>query len=412
MTHKRYIDQPLTVTFTAQVLEAHIHDANSARVILDETYFYPTGGGQAHDRGTLNGQDVLDVYQEAGQVVHVIAGEPPQEQVDGVIDWTYRLRTASAHTAQHILSASALQVLDADTLAVKMNAYGASTVDIDRAQLTPDQIDAVQALTNQMIQDNRAVLSHIVPSDSSRLIDLRRPVKTDKVYGDVRLVEIADFDLSACAGAHVPHTGMIGLLKILKSENYKGGSRLHFVVGQEALTHYNLTHQVLETVSNMLSCGVEQVPELVEKLQAERATFARQVSEQAQALLAHDAQALLQKTSHPHLILTDGERSPDDLRTLAHHLLADSAVQVVVFLQLNDDAITLIVASDEANTYDANALLQAILTPFGGRGGGRTNYAQGVIKAYDDLSTIYATVKAQLPDSVSLMRAGQNWLMR
>ncbi|MEO1289926.1 MAG: hypothetical protein AAFV93_19390, partial [Chloroflexota bacterium] len=153
-----------------------------------------------------------------------------------LIDATNRRRNMSAHTGQHMLSAIALRDLQTETVAVRINAFGLSTVDLAIADLTQEKIDSLETSVNVEIRANHPVYSRFVSPNSPELDQLRRAVKLDKVAGDVRLVEIETVDLSACAGTHVPFTGMLGMLKILKVENYKGGSRIHFAVGDEALT--------------------------------------------------------------------------------------------------------------------------------------------------------------------------------
>lgn len=236
MTIKHYFDEPLIFEFTANVIDATNNADNTSNIILNETYFYPTGGGQSHDIGTLNGQAMIDVRKERETVIHVVEGDILAGQVIGLIDATNRRRNMSAHTGQHMLSAIALRDLQTETVAVRINAFGLSTVDLAIADLTQEKIDSLETSVNVEIRANHPVYSRFVSPNSPELDQLRRAVKLDKVAGDVRLVEIETVDLSACAGTHVPFTGMLGMLKILKVENYKGGSRIHFAVGDEALT--------------------------------------------------------------------------------------------------------------------------------------------------------------------------------
>src|SRR5690606_5298178 len=165
-----------------------------------------------HDKGTLDGKEIIDIRKEDEAVIHVIQGEPATGDIRCNIDKAHRWGNMSAHTGQHILSAACLRELEAETLAVKMNATGLSTVDVSLAELTQEQIDSIELLANTIITENRAIKSYFVAPDSPKLEKLRRAVKFDKVTGDVRLVEIENFDLSACAGTHFPCTGTLGML--------------------------------------------------------------------------------------------------------------------------------------------------------------------------------------------------------
>ena len=386
MTTKHYFAEPLVFEFTAQVISTEKNEDGTSTIILDETYFYPEGGGQSADKGTVNNHKILNIYKEGNTVFHVIEGELTETQVTGKIDAEYRRRNMAAHTGQHSLSAAFLRELNAGTLAVKMNAYGLSTVDIDCADLTEVQINTVENLANTVITENRAVKSYFVSPDSPKLDELRRAVKFDKVSGDVRLVEIENFDLSACAGTHFPFTGMLGLLKILKTENYKGGSRIHFAVGQEALVQFRLYQQTIDTTSNLLSSGIEQIPELVEKLQSERSDLAKKVAAQSEQLLSYEAQEIIENAPGDAIKLSFENRDNGDLRTLANLLTAEC--KVVAIANKSGEDVTLIVASAEDSDAHAGNLLRAILAEFDGRGGGRDNYAQGVLKNFSDVTAL------------------------
>jgi len=391
VTLKRYFIQPLVFEFTATVLEATINDDGTSNVILDQTYFYPTGGGQSHDLGTLGNATIVDVRKDDETIIHVIDGQPITGDVKGVVDGAYRKGNMAAHTGQHILSAICLKELAADTLAVRMNATGLSTVDISVAELSQAQIERIEDQVNQIIQENRPVKSTFVAPDSPQLEKLRRSVKFDKVTGDVRLVDIEGVDLSACAGTHLPTTGMLGLLKILKVDNYKGGSRLHFAAGAAALAQFRMYHQTLDAVSNQLSSGIEQVLPLVEKLQSERTDLNKRIAAQTQTLIGYEASDILKAADTSMIKLRFDNRDNNELKTLANHLTQADNIIVIIANQNGLDC-TLIVATSETVTTHAGNTLRAIVEHFGGRGGGRENYAQGVLKDFSDISALMTTV--------------------
>lgn len=397
MTIKRYFDEALTFEFTATVIEAISNENGTSNIILDETYFYPEGGGQSADKGTLGKCQVLDVRKEGETIIHIVEGEPLSGEVQAQIDEDFRLRNMSAHTGQHILSAILLRELNAETLAVKMNAKGLSTVDVSLSNLPGKQILAVENLSNVIIRENREIKSYFVAPDSPQLEKLRRAVKFDKVTGDVRLVEIDNLDLSACAGTHFPRTGMLGLLKIFKIENYKGGSRIHFAVGQEALTQIQSYQHVVDSVSTLLSSGANQVYELVEKLQSERSELSKQVTEQKEKLLAYESQAILENNADAGVIkLVFENYTNDDLRIMANYLREGENSQIAIVNQTGDDTMLIIATSDDSDVHAGN-ILRAILAEFDGRGGGRDNYAQGILKGFDDVAGLMSAIDKHLP---------------
>lgn len=396
MTEKLYFDEPLRFDFTATVLEVLPEANGTSLVILDKTYFYPTGGGQSCDKGRLGGLPVLDVRSEDGRVLHQVQGNPPLGEVQGQIDSAYRLRNMQAHTGQHILSAAFLNIFDAPTLAVKMNAEGLSTVDIDKADLSAVQLDEVENLCNQIIMENRAVKSSFVAPDAPKLEELRRAVKFEKVTGDVRLVEIEDFDLVACAGTHFPSTGHLGILKIIKVENYKGGSRLYFAVGYEALAHFRQEHRSLESLSASLSAAFEALPALVQKLQAERQELSKQVETMRERLLRYEmAELLANATKHGDFHLIKAfyeERNGDELRVLGTLISQETQMLAVLVNRSGADVTVMLAASADTGLHAGN-MLKALLAKFDGKGGGRETYAQGVLKNFaEDIASLMQAV--------------------
>lgn len=394
MTIKRYFNESLIFKFTARVQECFHQEDGTSHIILDQTYFYPTGGGQSHDKGWINGLEILDLRKEDETVIHVINGEV-SGKVECQIDADYRIANMQAHTGQHILSAAFLRTFEADTLAVKMNAYSPSTVDFNLGDLSLEQIRAVEHLANQVIMEDHPIKSYFVSPDSPKLDELRRAVKFEKVTGDVRLVEIEDFDLSACAGTHFPSTGMLGMLKILKADNYKGGSRVHFAVGYQALEQFRHYHQALEDVSNLLSSSTGDVYTLVEKLQNERQDLEKQVKALREQALSYESIELLSKAENlANLKLVKAsfeERSNDELRVLGNLLSSGNKVAAVLLNRNSDDLTIVVCASDESGVHAGNTL-KAIVTQFDGRGGGRENYAQGVLKNFADTDELIETI--------------------
>jgi alanyl-tRNA synthetase len=394
-----YYDNPLTFEFTATVLDVQPQDKGLFHVRLDKTYFYPTGGGQSHDTGWIDGKPVVDVRKEDGIIIHVVQGEINTGDIQAQVDKNRRLRNMQAHSGQHLLSAAFVNELQAETVAVKMSPDAPSTIDVTLGDLTDAQIEAVETLSNQVIMENRPIKSYFLAPDDSKLDELRRAVKFEKVSGDVRIVEIVDWDMSACAGTHVPATGMLGMLKILKVENYKGGSRVHFAVGLQALDYFRHVQQVATDVSSLLSAGTNDVFNLVQKLQEERQILSKQVAELNESLLQHEKSVLLNTA-----IAIDGIRlvkaqfenqSGDTLKTLGNLLRTEAGVVGVLVNRQGDNVAVAVCTADDAGVHAGN-LLKAILADFDGRGGGSESFAQGVCKGLADMGVLLASVETKV----------------
>jgi alanyl-tRNA synthetase len=403
VTELLYFDNPLIFEFVTTVVGVIPQDKGLYHVVLDRSYFYPTGGGQSHDTGWIDGQPVIDVLKDDGSVIHVVQGEPNPGVVQAQIDKNRRLRNMQAHSGQHLLSAAFVRALEAETVAVKMSPDAPSTVDVTVGELTTAQIEAVETLSNQVIMENRPIQSYFLAPDDPKLDDLRRAVKFDKVAGDVRIVEIEDWDMSACAGTHVPFTGMLGSLKIIKVENYKGGSRVHFVVGLGALDHFRHVHQVATDVSNLLSAGTGDVVSLVQKLQDERQVLSKQVATMQESLLQFEKLELLnqaQSIGKIRLVQTVFDDKPNDALKTLGNLVREEAETVGVFVNRQGDNVGVAVCASADSGVHAGNLLKALLADFDGRGGGGEPFAQGMVKGLSDTSTLVASIEAKVREAI------------
>jgi alanyl-tRNA synthetase len=393
MTEKAYFAEPLVLSFQATIQAVSTRADDMVDVVMDRTFFYPTGGGQSHDTGTINGLPVLDVRSENGAVLHAVRGSIAAGSAICQIDRAHRFGNMFAHTGQHILSAAFVHVLQAETVAVKMNAAGTSTVDIALGNLSPEQIEQVETQANAVIMENREIRSYFVSATDPRLDELRRAVKFEKVSGDVRLVEIMDWDVSACAGTHFPTTGMLGLLRIVKAENYKGGSRIYFVAGTQALEFIRRYQNLLDQTAATLSSAPDDVPMLVAKLLTEKQELTRQISAQRETLLRFERDQLLAQAVPVSTIqlatAAFHARGAEDLRVLANQL-AEHPDAVAVLVNQQGEQLSVTISAAAGTGIHAGNLLKAVLESFGGRGGGRDTYAQGACQGTDPTSVLNA----------------------
>ncbi len=235
MTHRIYYTDALQTTFEATVLSSSPLGAGASsqsKVTLDTTAFYPTSGGQPFDMGSLGGRAVLDVVDgEDGVITHVGDGPlEPGQAVAGVIDWPRRFDHMQQHTGQHVLSAAFERTCAARTESFHL---GTTTCTIDLArEVTPAEIAGAEDLASQVVFEDRPVQVRFASETEAAAMPLR---KEPARGGTLRLVDVKDFDLSACGGTHVSHTGQIGLIAVTGWERFKGGTRVAFVCGQRAL---------------------------------------------------------------------------------------------------------------------------------------------------------------------------------
>jgi alanyl-tRNA synthetase len=386
VTERLYYADPCLRAFDTTVVEAREVDGHPA-VVLAETAFYPTSGGQPHDTGMLNGVPVVDVFvDDDGRVVHVLSAQLPGERVHGEIDWPRRFDHMQQHTGQHLLSAVLEDLYGFHTVSVHFG-QDASTLDLDASGITPDQVAAAEARANLVVTENRPV--SIGFEDAAAAAGLRKP--SDRA-GPLRIVTIHELDRSACGGTHVRATGEIGAILIRKVERVRKAVRLEFLCGTRAVRRARADQELLARLAAQYSAAPDELPALVE---AQRAELKDAVAgrREADAQLDRYRAAELYAGTAPDAaglrrIVVREERGIDRLRGLAQAVVA---LPRAVFVGVAASPPGLLVAASEDSGRDAGAMLRSALAPAGGRGGGTPRLAQGTVGA-DALESVLEAV--------------------
>jgi alanyl-tRNA synthetase len=390
-----YYDNSYLRTFEARVTTRRMWDGRLA-IALDCTAFYPEGGGQPGDHGTLNGVPVLDTQaDDAGEVWHILQSPLDSDTVQGEIDWTRRFDLMQQHHGQHLLSAAFEQALAASTLSVHMGEE-LCTVDLQHPLFSNEQIAQVEALVNQMVWANVPIHTRFVTPQELQTIPLRKP---PKVHQRVRVVSAGPFDHSACGGTHPCRTGEVGSVVIRRWERYKAGTRVEFVCGDRAVRDYAMRRDLLLQLAGTLHVGLAELPATVMRVQAAQERQ-RKALEDAQArLVGYEAQALLQAAERiddvPVVVQAFDDRMIDSLRLLARHIAEGGGVAL---LGLRADKAQFIFTRGASVPYDMRAALTAATAMVGGRGGGKPEAAQGggpdVARLDQALRAAVATLKS------------------
>jgi alanyl-tRNA synthetase len=364
-------------------------DGERYRVVLDQTAFYPTSGGQPFDTGRLGAARVVEVADGPDEsVVHVTTAPlRPGERVQGEIDWARRFDHMQQHTGQHVLSAVFAARAGAVTTSFHLGAETA-TIDLDR-DLTTDAIARVEAGANQVVWDNRIVRVRFVSHEEALSLPLRKPHAR---IGEVRLVDIDACDLSACGGTHVPATGMIGMIAVTASERFKGGTRVTFVCGGRALRSHAMFRDIVLQSTRVLSVAPGEVVAGLERLQAEGRALNRTVrglhDELAQSRAA-DLRATAETLGRYRVVIrADAEGDAAGLKALA--VAVTSAPGLVAVFAGAGQPVPLVVARSADVDLDAAALVREAVAVLGGRGGGRPEAAQAGVSAPSDRVLAFA----------------------
>lgn len=377
-----YYTDPYLDTFTASVVDTLILDGRRA-VVLDQTAFYPTSGGQPFDTGYLDEVRVVDVVDlEDRGVAHVLErGLERTNALTARIDWPRRFDHMQQHTGQHVLSAAFDRLHGARTESFHL---GSESCTIDFAvTLAPDTLTAAEDAANRVVWEDRPVRVRFVSEDEAAALPLR---KEPARGGLLRVVEVEGFDLSACGGTHVARTGGIGVIAVLGAERFKGGTRVEFVCGGRALARFRQLRDVVAASVRRLSVLPAELPAAIERQQAELRNQNQTVRTLQQRLVRHEAAALASRASVHGGARLVAERvdafDAPGLKALAG-AITGRAGHVAVLLGTGAP-VPIVVARAADVTLDAAAVLRALTGRFGGKGGGRPELAQGGLSGDGD----------------------------
>jgi alanyl-tRNA synthetase len=376
VTERLYYTEPYRTSFDAKVLTAQEVDGK-LHVTLDQTAFYPTSGGQPFDTGTLGGAAVVDVIdREDGSIAHVVSGTlRPGEVVRGEIDWARRFDHMQQHTGQHVLSAAFDRLFGVRTESFHMGQLSA-TIDLAR-EVSPAEMVKAEDDANRVVWENRPVTIRFASAAEAAALPLR---KESLRGGDLRLIDVHDYDLSACGGTHVERAGAIGVIAIGSSEKFKGGSRVEFLCGGRALQRLRTWRGALADAQKHLSVPPTELATSIERLQSDGKALQRTLRAFQEKLATHEAQSLLARATNTATRVVIAEALDGwDAQGLKSIAVAATAAQpnALVALFTATSPAQLVVARGSQATGDADAILKQLSAEFGGKGGGKPDLAQG-----------------------------------
>jgi alanyl-tRNA synthetase len=370
MTQRLYYTEPYRRSFDATVVSVEPVEDRS-HVVLDQTAFYPTSGGQPFDTGTLGGAAVVDVIdREDGNIAHVIGGAlKPGEVVTGEVDWHRRFDHMQQHTGQHVLSAAFDRLFGVRTESFHMGQQSA-TIDLAR-EVTAAEIAKAEDDANRVVWEDRPVSVRFASAAEAAAMGMR---KESARTGMLRLIDVSDYDLSACGGTHVERTGAIGVIAIGGWEKWRGGSRVEFLCGNRALQRLRLWRDSLSAMQKHLSVPPVEMAATIERMQEEARGSQRVMRAFQEKLAAHEARALLTNGS-PVVAVIEGWDA-HGIKSIAAAAVAANPDAVVVLFTASSPAQVVIARGANA-TVDAGALLKQLAAKCGGKGGGKPDLAQG-----------------------------------
>lgn len=373
-TERLYYTDSYLREFSAKVVRAG-DDPKGWRVYLDRTAFYPESGGQPSDRGQLAGIPLLDVVDEGEEIAHVLAHRPEGTAVEGKIDWQRRFDHMQQHTGQHILSAAFERSAGYKTVSFHLGAESA-TIDLDSDRVGAKQIEAAEELANSVVFENRPVTVSFRSLADLQELGLRKPTERE---GEIRLVEIKEFDLSACGGTHVSRTGGVGNINVRKVERGKGLTRVEFVCGGRALERARQDFRILSESAKSFSTGFENVPEMIAKQARELREAGKSLQKLEEELAEFDAARLWQQAPDRNGVrvvrrifeFSEVRRA----KPTAHAVSRQPGGVALIGVKGSPTAVYF--AQTQGGKANLSELMKLALAKFGGRGGGGRDFAQG-----------------------------------
>ena len=408
MTDRLYYRDSFLYDFDAEVHE--VLDAPRPALVLDRTAFYPTSGGQVHDTGWITSNanarfrvtEVADT--EDGRVVHYFEAErdfdkaalQPGTRVRGQIDVTRRRDHMQQHSGQHVLSAAFLRLYNVPTVSFHM-ADDYCSIDLDTPTLTKEQIESAERLANEIILENRGVDIRFVTREEAGKLGLRKLPPTER--DELRIIDIRDFDLSACGGTHVEQTGQIASILLRKTEKVRQGWRVEFVAGQRAVASARRDFTTLTETAALFSAHIYDVPQQARKSLDEVRSLRKQSEQSQEELAAARAVALLAETPEINgrkvVVRTLSDRELNFVKLLAQKLTRLSP-HAVALLATTSPQPSLVFAQSAGQPFDMGALLKETMTKLGGRGGGSKDLAQGGLPNANGIDSVLKAIAEKL----------------
>ena len=369
MTGKLYDSDAYRKTFAAHVLRCEPENGKWL-VVLNRTAFYPEGGGQPADTGVLNLVNVLDVQEHGDEIVHTTDRPlPVGSAVTGGINWPHRFRLMQQHTGEHIVSGIAHRLFGVDNVGFHM---GEQAITVDwNGKIDENGLELIERFANEAVYRNVPVRAYYPSTEELHSLAYR---SKKELTGAVRIVTIPGYDVCACCGTHVAFTGEIGAIKLLSSQNYKGGTRITMACGAQAMEDYGGKQKSVTAVSALLSAKPEEIADAADHLLRENDDLKRQLSEARDHLLEMKAASIPENRGN--VCMFENSLSPDDLRRYAL-LLAQRCGGIAAAFGGTDGNYRYALAS---TGEDIRPFGKRMNSAFQGRGGGSAELIQGSLK--------------------------------
>jgi alanyl-tRNA synthetase len=373
-SERLYYDDSYTTRFEARVVDRGRHGERMA-VELERTFFYPESGGQLADRGRLGETKVVDVQPaDDGRVWHVVAGDVPEDALEAEVDWTRRFDSMQQHTGQHVLSAAFERLAQAPTISSHLG-EDRSSIEVALGDASWKTVTEVEEAANRIVWEDRPIERHWVTEADLARFSLRKPPPEGRAGsgGRIRIVEIPDWDVSACGGTHTRRTGEVGAIKVVRWEKVRGNVRFEFLCGARALADHAWRTEALVERARRHTLKDRDLLEHLERAMAERDELRKRLTDLTERLIESEAKEKVGSPPRPVAELAE-RRSREETRKLAITCLAAGAPWVAVAAKAPDPVMVL--GRAKSGSFDLKSLTPELLARSRGKGGGSPDLLQ------------------------------------
>ncbi len=393
-TVKLYYDDPRKCEFEARIVSAE-KEKQGWRIVLDRTCFYPEGGGQPADRGTLNGITVIDVQKSGEEIIHYTLEDPrkmtasgtadpgpdsgtdEEVSVRGLIDWEHRFEYMQQHTGQHIISACLFRYGPYNTVAVHQGEEF-TTVECDAEEIPEDKLVRIEDEANRIVCANLPVETMFTDDAGLTEFSLRREAK---VSGEIRIVHIPGADTAACGGIHTERSGEVGLIKYTAVEQIRGNIRIYWKIGRRAYRDYREKTAVTAALIEQFSAKQHEIVERSRQMEANLLEARSEIRSLKEELCSLEAERLLAAAAEKKKPVITGlykDKDKDFLRSLCDALREREPEAAVCLGNETDGRLQWCIGMPEHSSFDFNTARSELLEPIDGKGGGKSPVWQGI----------------------------------
>ena len=377
MTAKLFYDTPYAKEFDAQLLSQSEHDGKFF-ITLDRTLFYPGGGGQPCDNGTLNGVEVVEVIERGEEIIHITASPIEGKIVHGVLNWEKRFEHMQQHLGEHLFAGCLWNLHHIHTARMRIEGDNVS-IDTD----IPADINMIleaESSANEAVWKNIPV--EVIFPAMNEIKELARKLPPENAIPPVRIIKVEGVDYVPCCGIHVSSTGQCGLVKVISCENHKGGSRIYLRCGRAAYRWLSSLYHEVRKAEAELVCGYDGINDKIASLKSQIHALKSQNEATISRFLKPLAESLLKEAeiSGGHKIISRimTGASQDEIKHLFKLITDNDKEAITILAGVNEEGVFIMAGCNKENkSVDVRPAFRKAIEILGGKGGGSTFSAQG-----------------------------------